>query len=107
MTGAAVNDRQNMFCICWNTYVDNSRNAQPTAAKERAFLLAKSRRTDRIEYCKLEITGKALAKWAYLQIRIMVTQSQSLSYHHHVFKMESSKVWIRMSRQQAKHLRNY
>jgi hypothetical protein len=66
MTGAAVNDRQNAFRICWKAYVDKSRKAQPTANKERAFLLAKARRTDRIEYCKLEIAGKALAKWAYL-----------------------------------------
>jgi hypothetical protein len=66
MTGAAVNDRQNMFRICWNAYVDKSRKAQLTAAKDRAILLAKARRTDRIEYCKLEIAGKALAKWAYL-----------------------------------------
>jgi hypothetical protein len=65
MTGAVVNDRQNAFRICWKTYVDKSRKAQPTAAQERAFLLAKSRRTDRIEYCKLEIAGKALETWAY------------------------------------------
>jgi hypothetical protein len=66
MTGAAVNDRQNAFRICWKAYVDKSRKAQPTANQERAILLAKARRTDRIEYCKLEVAGKALAKRAYL-----------------------------------------